>query len=161
MSSHQEDLRQRIRQAIAGQPQPTVTILSSLLAVQDALGWLPAEAIEEVATRTGATINDVWAVASFYTNFRFSPPGPHTVEVCWGPTCHLLGAQAILQAVQEAVGLPGEGDTPDGRYSLKLNTCLGACAQAPALALGHRIYGRMTPETARRLVEGVNQGEAS
>ncbi|MFN3974803.1 MAG: NAD(P)H-dependent oxidoreductase subunit E [Dehalococcoidia bacterium] len=149
-------LRQRIREAIVGQPQPTVTILSSLLAVQDRVGWLPPEAIEEVARHTGATINDVWAVASFYTNFRFSPPGAHTVEVCWGPTCHLLGAQAVLRAVREALGLPGEGDTPDGRVSLKLNTCLGACAQGPALALDHRIYGHISPEGARRLVQGLD-----
>lgn len=151
-----EALRQRIRDAIAGQPQRTVTVLSSLLAAQDALGWLPPEAIEEVAHHTGATVNDVWAVASFYTNFRFSPPGVHTVEVCWGPTCHLLGAQAILRAVQEALGLSGEGDTPDKRFSLKLNTCLGACAQGPAVSIGHRIYGRLTPEGARRLLQGLD-----
>ncbi|MCS7207477.1 MAG: NAD(P)H-dependent oxidoreductase subunit E [Dehalococcoidia bacterium] len=156
MSSSDEALRQRIRQAIASQPQPTVTVLSSLLAVQDAVGWLPPEAIEEVARHTGATVNDVWAVASFYTNFRFTPPGIHTIEVCWGPTCHLLGAQAILRAVQEALGLPGEGDTPDKRFSLKLNTCLGACAQAPALLLDHHLYGRVTPEQARRLLQGLN-----
>lgn len=149
-------LRQRIREAIVGQPQPTVTVLSSLLAVQDTVGWLPPEAIEEVARHTGATINDVWAVASFYTNFRFYPPGAHTVEVCWGPTCHLLGAQAVLRSVQEALGLQGEGDTPDGRVSLRLNTCLGACAQGPALALDHHIYGHISPEGARRLVQGLD-----
>ena len=61
-------------------------MLSSLLAAQDELGYLPDEAIEEVATFTESTINEVWGVASFYTNFRFTPPGEHVVEVCWGPT---------------------------------------------------------------------------
>ena len=85
-------LRERIRSAMSSQTQTTITVLSCLLAVQDALGYLPDEALEEVASRMDKTINEVWGVASFYTNFRFTPPGDRVVEVCWGPTCHLLGA---------------------------------------------------------------------
>ena len=91
MAAENEDVRGRIRKAISTQKRPTVTVLSSLLAAQDELGHLPQEAIEEIATFTHTTINEVWGVASFYTNFRFTPPGEHMVEVCWGPTCHLLG----------------------------------------------------------------------
>ena len=109
------------------------------------------EAVEEVAESTGSTINDVWAVASFYTNFRFVPPGRHVVEVCWGPSCHLRGAHDLLNEVQMALGLSQEGDTPDGRVTLKYNTCLGACAQAPVMAVDHRTLGRVTQEQARSI----------
>ncbi|MDE2968623.1 MAG: NAD(P)H-dependent oxidoreductase subunit E, partial [Chloroflexota bacterium] len=68
-------LRARIVRAVTEQTQPTVTVLSSLLAIEDELGWIPQEAIEEVASRQSVTPNDVWAVASFYPNFRFTPPG--------------------------------------------------------------------------------------
>jgi len=149
------DLRERIRQAIAHQPARTRTVLSSLLAVQDALGYIPEEALEEVAVAHGATVNDVWAVASFYTNFRFSPPNRHTVEVCWGPTCHLLGAQEILRRLQEALGLEGEGDTPDGRVSLKYNTCLGACSRGPVVMVDHHPIGPATPEEILRRVQAL------
>ena len=71
MTLTKEDLRERIRWALASQKRPTVTVLSSLLATQDRLGYLPDEAIEEVAGRTGTSINEVWGVATFYTNFRF------------------------------------------------------------------------------------------
>ncbi|MFH1142064.1 MAG: NAD(P)H-dependent oxidoreductase subunit E [Chloroflexota bacterium] len=57
------------------------------------------------------------------------------VEVCWGPTCHLLGAPAIVKAVLDSLGLAAEGDTPDGRVTFKYNTCLGACAQALMMAI--------------------------
>ena len=66
-------IKGRIVQAIGSQKRPTVTVLSSLLAAQDELGYLPDEAIEEVATFTDTTVNEVWGVASFYTNFRFTP----------------------------------------------------------------------------------------
>ena len=81
--------RDRLLEAIRHQRRPSVTVLSSLLAAQDELRYIPEEAIKEVAALMDTTINEVWGVASFYTNFRFTPPGRHTVEVCWGPTCHL------------------------------------------------------------------------
>ncbi|MFB3119582.1 MAG: NAD(P)H-dependent oxidoreductase subunit E [Stenotrophomonas maltophilia] len=144
-----DGLRQRIIQAVHNQPQPTVTILSSLLAVEDELGYIPKAAVEEVAAHTNSTVNDVWAVASFYPNFRFQPPCAHNVEVCWGPSCHIVGAMPVIQAVLEAVGLEDEGDTPDGKISLRYNTCLGACALAPVMSIDHHLAGRMSPEGAR------------
>ncbi len=134
-------LREQVRGALANQTARTITVLSSLLAIEDEIGYIPQEAIEEVATFTDATINDVWGVASFYTNFRFTPPGEHIVEVCWGPTCHLLGAMDLLKSVLETLGLSEEGDTPDGKVSLKYNTCLGACAQGPVVRVDEKIIG--------------------
>ncbi len=134
-------LREQVRGALANQTARTITVLSSLLAIEDEMGYIPQEAIEEVATFTDATVNDVWGVASFYTNFRFTPPGEHIVEVCWGPTCHLLGAMELLKSVLETLGLSEEGDTPDGKVSLKYNTCLGACAQGPVVRIDEKIIG--------------------
>ena len=147
-----DGLRPRITDAIRNQPQPTVTILSSLLAVEDELGYIPKEAVEEVAELNAATINDVWAVVSFYPNFRTEPPCEHRVEVCWGPTCHLVGAMPVIAAVLAAAGLTDEGDTPDSRVSLRYNTCLGACAQAPVMSVDHHLVGRVTPDAARAQV---------
>jgi len=150
-------LLERVRQALDAQPQKAVTVLSSLLAVEDAIHYIPPIAVEQVALYTGATVNDVWAVASFYTNFRFEPPGEHVIEICWGPTCHLKGSQRLLDAVQNGLGLSQEGDTPDGSATLKYNTCLGACAQAPVIMVDHQLMGRMTVERAKELTLLTNQ----
>ena len=147
-----QKLRERIRGALTSQKRPTITVLSSLLAAQDELGYLPDDAIEAVAELTGASINDVWGVATFYTNFRFSPPAANVVEVCWGPTCHLVGAAQVLSKIQKDLELTGEGDTEDGKVTLKYNTCLGACAQAPVMSVNHRLKGRLTVDDARGLV---------
>ncbi|MYA62050.1 MAG: NAD(P)H-dependent oxidoreductase subunit E [Dehalococcoidia bacterium] len=144
--------RDRLIDAINHQRRPTVTVLSSLLAVQDELGYIPDEAIEEVATLNDTTINEVWGVASFYTNFRFTPPGNHNVEICWGPTCHLTGAAQILKRVMEQLGLEDEGETEDNNISFKFNTCLGACSNAPVMSIDHHLIGRLTPESASNAV---------
>ena len=155
------DLRERVARAISSQQQRTVTVLSSLLAVEDELGYIPPEAIEAVAQLTDSTVNDVWGVASFYTNFRFDPPGTHRIEVCWGAACHVLGAPRICQEVFRALGLESEGDTADGRFSLRLNTCLGACSQGPVMSIDHRLKGRLTPDSVGqalgKLVDGTAQ----
>jgi NADH:ubiquinone oxidoreductase subunit E len=127
-------------------------MLSSLLAIEDEIGYVPQEAIEEVATFTNSTINDVWGVASFYTNFRFTPPGEHVVEVCWGPTCHLEGGRYVLQGLLDSLHLEDEGETEDGRVTLKYNTCLGACSQAPVMSVDHHLKGRVTADSAGETV---------
>ena len=141
-------MREQIRQVLSSQRQPTITVLSSLLAVQDSLHYIPDEAIRETATFCGSTINEVWSVASFYTNFRFTPPGEKTLDVCWGPSCHLLGAQEVLNAVHLALEIEEEGESADGKVTLKYNTCLGACAQGPVIAIDHHPIGKQTPESA-------------
>ena len=158
MTLTNEGLRERIKRSLASQNRPTVTVLSSLLAVQDDLGYIPDAAIDEVAAQTDSSINDVWGVASFYTNFRFTPPGEHMVEVCWGPSCHLLGGAEVLRQVQEGLGLSGEGDTVDGKVTLKYNTCLGACSQGPMVSVDHCLCGRITPDEARRMMARLIDG---
>ena len=143
-----DGLKERIDRAVQHQPQPTVTILSSLLAVEDELGYIPKEAVAAVADFNRATVNDVWAVVSFYPNFRTIPPSARRIEVCWGPSCHLVGAMPVIQAVLAAAGLEDEGDTPDGQLSVRYNTCLGACAQAPVMSIDHHLVGRLSPEQA-------------
>ena len=153
-----DGLTQRITGAVRGQTQPTITVLSSLLAVEDELGYIPKEAVADVAAFTNSTVNDVWAVASFYPNFRFEPPCQHKVELCWGSSCHLVGAMPVISAVLEASGLSEEGDTPDHKLSVRLNTCLGACAQAPVISIDHHLIGRLSPEEARRRVTELLEG---
>ena len=152
MTTDTEGLKERVAKALSSQKQGTITLLSSLLAVHDELGYIPGEAIEEVSSFTQSTINDVWGVASFYTNFRFTPPGRHTVELCWGSSCHVLGAMGVVRAVLDGLGLEGEGDTPDGEVTVRFNTCLGACSQGPVISVDHVLMGGLSPERAKEAV---------
>ena len=155
MTSTAQDLRQRIHKALISQKPTTITLLSSLLAVEDDLGYIPEGAVEEVAHFTNTTINDVWGVASFYTNFHFTSPGLHKLELCWGGPCHILGAMKVIQAIMDEVGLSNEGDSPDGKVSVRFNTCLGACSNGPVMSIDHKLMGRLSPERARELVNSL------
>ena len=159
VTTGEQGIKERVANAISSQTQATVTLLSSLLAVQDELGYIPEEAIEAVAHHTGYTVNDVWGVASFYTNFKFSPPGARVVELCWGPSCHVLGAMPVIKAVLDTLGLEGEGDTRDGGVTVRFNTCLGACAQGPVISVDHHLMGKMSAKKARETLRGLEPQE--
>ena len=157
MSAQKDSLRERIIAAIKRQKRPTVTILSSLLAVQDEIGYIPQQAIEEVAVRMNTSNNEVFGVASFYPNFRLDPPSDHTIEVCWGPSCHLVGATEVIKSVLDELELDGEGDTTDKIVTFKFNTCLGACPQAPVMSINHRMYGKVSAKQAQSHVSSLRE----
>ena len=146
-----------IVEAVRNQEQPTKTVLSSLLAIQDAMGYIPKQAMEVVASEVpGTTVNDVWAVASFYPNFKFEPRSECTVEICWGPTCHIAGAMGIFDEALNLLGLQSEGKPADGSIALDFNTCLGACAQAPVISVNHHLIGRVTKNSLKDAIEKSN-----
>lgn len=136
----------------------TVTVLSSLIAIQEEIGHLPEGAVRAVAALTGATVNDVYAVATFYTHFRFDPPGEHQVELCWGPTCHIEHAPKLKKLAEEFTGLTGDGTTPDRRYTLRGSECSGACALAPVGKVDGKLYGRLTEQRLRGILEATRNG---
>lgn len=133
--------------------EPEVTVLSALIEVQDQLHYLPPDSIPAVAALTGASVNDVYAVATFYTHFRFTPPGEHVVEACWGPSCHLRGAPAVMEAVEKAAGARFDSDTPDGKFTLRKLSCAGACGHGPVVVLDHQMRGNADPATVAAFIE--------
>ena len=155
--SEKQDLKDRINKAVTTQKRPTVTVLSSLLSIEDEMGYITAEAISIVAEYNNSTINEVWGVASFYPNFRFEPPSENTVEVCWGPSCHLVGATDVIKSVLDELELDGEGDTPDKMATFKFNTCLGACPQAPVMSINHRMYGKVSAKQAKTYISALRE----
>ena len=138
--------------ALTAKKTGTVTVLSALLQIEDALGYIPSEAIEAVAEFTNSTLNEVWGVASFYTNFRFEPPENHTLEVCWGPSCHLLQGVDLLNHLFHC---KNHVDEMRNNFTVKYNTCLGACSQAPVISIDHQLIGKVTPAYLKLLAEGI------
>lgn len=150
-TSEKVALRARVKQTLISQVQSRPTMLSALLAIQDELDYIPEEAIGEVADFCNVSVNDVWGVVDYYTNFRYEKPSGTVVKVCWGPTCHIKGAQGILQSIKD--NFAEGGDESDKGITLEFNTCLGACAQAPVIAMEqHELFGKLTPDSAVELV---------
>jgi NADH-quinone oxidoreductase subunit E len=132
-----------------GQKDALIPILQE---TQAAIGYLPAQAMRDIARFIATTPNEVFGVASFYAQFRFKPTGRQRIMVCRGTACHIRGGPRLLDEVRQVLSI-GDGEmTPDGEYSLETAACFGSCALAPVMVVNDRVYGRMTPAKVREVL---------
>ncbi len=113
--------------------------------IQHAFGCVPEEAVPLIAKAMNLSRAEVHGVVTFYHDFRRTPPGRHTVQICRAEACQAMGGDAIADKAQKLLGI-GFGDTSnDGRVSLEPIYCLGLCACAPAAMIDGEVVGRLTP----------------
>jgi NADH-quinone oxidoreductase subunit E len=135
-------------------------LVQALHATQDAFGWLPRVALEDIAEEMHVPFSRVFGVATFYTQFRLTPVGKYVIDVCMGTACHVAGAPLVAEAFSNELEIPVGGTTADGLFTLQTVNCVGACALAPVVRLGDdETFGRMGPNEARRLVRKLRKAE--
>jgi NADH-quinone oxidoreductase E subunit len=116
-------------------------------------GWLPVEALEEVAEAMELTPAYVQSIASFYDMYHLAPVGRHTVEVCTNLSCALVGAQDVVDAFERELGVgPGE-TTEDDAVTFRLIECAGGCGYAPVVVVDHRYREPVRPDQVPAIVE--------
>jgi NADH-quinone oxidoreductase E subunit len=148
-----------VQQIKAQYPQERSAVLPALRLAQERHGgWLPPEALQEVADALDLTAAQVEAVASFYDMLHLEPVGKHLVEVCTNLSCALVGAQQVLEAFEGELGVaPGE-TTEDGEITLRAVECAGGCGWAVVIAVDDRHRFNVKPEHVPQIVEEVRGG---
>ncbi|MFC1966892.1 NADH-quinone oxidoreductase subunit NuoE [Chloroflexota bacterium] len=145
-------MRERLASVLAPYLGRKGATIPALQKVQEELGYLPEEAITEIANFLGLSKNEVFGVASFYAQFRFERQGEHIVKICQGTACHVRGGRHILETAKQELGIqPGE-TREDYKFSLEIVTCFGACALAPVMVVDKAVNGRMTTVKAKQVL---------
>lgn len=119
-------------------------VIPLLQAVQREFGYLPEQAMVEIAQFTGVPSSRVYGVATFYAQFRFAPIGRKHVMVCRGTGCHVNGAPRILEEIERHLGIKEGETTADLEYSLDTVACIGACGLSPCIVINDKIEGKVT-----------------
>lgn len=119
-------------------------LIPSLQKTQEKFGFIPKEAVKRISRFLKISENQIFGVASFYSQFRFTAPGRNSIKVCLGTACHVRGGQILCDAVERELDLKPGGTTEDGRYDLARVACLGCCALAPVVQVNADIHSRMT-----------------
>lgn len=146
MLNSREDTGSMVEAIVAAHPAKRGSLIPILQDVQDRLGYLSEDALAELEKRVGISANEIYGVATFYTQFRFHPPGDHRVCVCQGTACHVRGGAQNMQEVQHLLGI-GVGEvTPDNKFELERVACLGCCALAPVVSIDGKVHARVTPK---------------
>jgi NADH-quinone oxidoreductase subunit E len=127
-------------------------LIEILQEIQAQQGYLSNEAMLKAAEFLDVPASSVWGVATFYNQFRFSPPGRRQVKVCMGTACHLAGGQLCLEAAARELNIQIGGTTEDGEFDLERVACIGCCALAPVLTVSGEAHPRMNPNKVEELL---------
>ena len=129
-------------------PAEEGSLIPLLQEAQAEYGYLKYEVIEKIADYLGLTSSQVYGVASFYSQFRFTEPAKHSICVCLGTACHVSGGETLVEAFERDLNIkPGES-TADNKFDLNRVACLGCCALAPVVKIDNDIYSNFRRRSA-------------
>ena len=153
-----ETANRQASQLLNSYPKKVHALLPMLhLAQREHGGFLTEESMQYVADLCETSVTHVRGVATFYTMFKFTPPGKYHLQICTNVSCSLCDGNTILQHAQKKLNIHSGETTDDGNFSIEEVECLGACAYAPIVAVNERYYGNITTETLDQLLDDLSQ----
>ena len=127
-------------------------VMPALQGAQEIYGYLPIEVQKEVARGLNVSLEEVYGVSTFYSQFSLTPKGKYNVSICLGTACYVKGADKVLDRLVAKLGIQPEECTPDGMFSLTACRCIGACGLAPVLTVNDDVYDRLVPEDVDKIL---------
>jgi NADH-quinone oxidoreductase subunit E len=134
----------QVMEILQRHPPKKANLIPVLQDIQDHFGFLPERAIDQLSAYKGTSVNEIYGVATFYTQFRFNPPGEHTIRVCQGTACHVRLGQFVLDEIEKRLKIKAGQTTADGKFDLERVACLGCCALAPVMMVDDKVHARVS-----------------
>ncbi|MCI9575481.1 MAG: NAD(P)H-dependent oxidoreductase subunit E [Clostridiales bacterium] len=148
-----EEQQKKLFEVIDRRKNEQGAVMPILQEAQEIYGYLPIEVQMMVAERLGVSLEEVFGVSTFYSQFSLTPKGKYDISVCLGTACYVKGAAEILDKISEIVGIQPEECSEDGKFSLTACRCIGACGLAPVLTINEEVYGRVTVDDVPGILE--------
>jgi NADH-quinone oxidoreductase subunit E len=150
----EDELLELIKDALKTESGDRGNLIPLLQRVQQICSYVPESAVKLLAVHLAVSPCEVYGVATFYNQFRFSPPGRNPVKVCMGTACHVSGGDIILENFSRRLGIAEGETTEDMEFSLERVACVGCCALAPVAVIGDTVHGKMAPSKVEGLILG-------
>lgn len=128
-------------------------LIPVLQEAQEIYGYLSQEVLQKVSQKLRIAPAEVYGVATFYSQFRLTPMGRHIIQICLGTACHVRGGAKVLETFEEKLEIKDGQTTSDGRFSLEIVACIGACGLAPVVSINGNVHGRLTSEVVGEIIE--------
>lgn len=151
--SEMDERRQKVSAIIEKHKTIKGGLIPVLHGVQEIYGYLPEEVLQVVSDGLDIPMTEIYGVASFYHFFSLEPKGEHVIRVCLGTACYVKGSQTIVDRLSQELNIQIGKTTPDGKFTLEATRCLGACGLAPVMTVDDKVYGRVTIEDVRRILD--------
>lgn len=154
-----EEQKAKLEKVIEDSRSTPGCLMHVLQEAQAIYGYLPIEVQSVIAEKLGMSLSEVYGVATFYSQFTLTPKGKHRVSICLGTACYVKGSDKILAELEKQLGIKCGECTPDGLFSLDSCRCVGACGLAPVMVVGDEVYGKMTPDMVKGILDKYREGE--
>jgi NADH-quinone oxidoreductase subunit E len=135
------------------------SLIPILQDIQDEMGYLSEEALLAVGKHLNVATSKIYGLATFYNQFRYQPRGINHIKVCHGTSCHMMGSVTLLEAIEKSLKIKPGQTSRDGKFSLEVVSCVGACAQSPVISINGKFYGKLTEERLEMLLEEFSENE--
>ena len=145
MTEEQANFKQQTKRILNRFGRKKRNLIPILQRVQAKLGYLPREAMLEIAEFLDIPAVDVYGVVTFYNQFRLNPPGKHAIRVCLGTACHMKGGYITLDAWKRRLDIDRGQTTPDREFDLDTVACVGCCVMAPVTVVDDKPEGKVEP----------------
>jgi len=143
----------KLREIIATHRDMQGALMPVLQKAQDVYGYLPIEVQNIIAEGLGISLEQVYQVVTFYSQFALNPTGKYRISVCMGTACYVKGSQDVLEELEKVLNVKAGGTTPDGLFTLEATRCLGCCGLAPVITINDDVYGRLVPKDIAGIIE--------
>jgi len=151
-----DDKLEKFDEIIAEQKDQPGALIPILHQAQEIFGFLPMEIQEKVAEALEIELSEVYGVVTFYSLFSLQPKGEHEIGVCKGTACYVKGADKILDRLEEELNIQAGETTADGKFSIEVMRCVGACGLGPVVTVDDDIYARVKPEKLSDILSRYN-----
>ncbi|HLI07830.1 MAG TPA: NADH-quinone oxidoreductase subunit NuoE [Ktedonobacteraceae bacterium] len=152
-----EQAKQRMRDLAARYPVARSAVMPALYVAQEEEGYITREGLQAVAEAVGITVDDVESVATFYTMYHQRPPGKKVIKVCTSISCYLRNCDALVEHLEERLGIKRGETSADGNYTLLTAECLASCGTAPVLQVNGEFVENVTLERADALIDRLDK----
>ncbi len=135
------------------------SLIQVLHIAQEVFGHLPLEVQEFVAHKMNIPLSEVSGVVTFYSFFSTRPASEHTIRVCMGTACYVRGGKKIVEELQKKLGIEIGEATEDGKFSLEVARCVGACGLAPVILVDDDVYKQVSVHRLDRILDNYKGGD--
>jgi NADH-quinone oxidoreductase subunit E len=134
-------------------PDKQGALIEVLHRAQGIFGYLPKEVQIFVSQKLDVPASKVFGVVSFYSYFTTEPRGEYVINVCMGTACFVRGAATVLEEFEKQIGIKVGETTADGKYTIEVLRCVGACGLAPVVMVNEKVYGHVTAKDVKSILE--------
>jgi NADH-quinone oxidoreductase E subunit len=131
------------------------SLLLLLKEVQEEYGYIPDYTMNSIAESLDVSVADVYSVGTFYSFISTEPQGKNIIRICNSVPCYMKNSRVVIEAVENALGIKADETTSDGKFSLQLVNCIGACDKSPAMMINDTIYDNLTPEKIPEILNSI------